>query len=93
MAQERAGFAFDAGKTTVGEYLGRWHEESVKDSIKPATYENYSQATHKHLIPALGQIKLKDLKPDHVRRLRRSKLEEGYSTASGRAARPEVGGR
>lgn len=80
VAQERAGFAFDAGKTAVEEYLSGWLEESVKDSIKPGTYENYSQATHKHLIPALGQIKLKNLTPDHVRRLRRSKLEEEYST-------------
>jgi hypothetical protein len=50
MAQERGGIAPDAGRITVGEYLGLWLEDSVKTSVKPVTYEGYRQLVRKHLI-------------------------------------------
>jgi hypothetical protein len=58
IAQERGGIAPDAGRTTVGEYLGLWLEDSVKTSVKPVTYESYRQLVRKHLIPSLGRNKL-----------------------------------
>ena len=80
MAQERDGIAPDAGRTTVGEYLGLWLEDSVKTSVKPVTYEGYRQLVRKHLVPSLGRNKLGDLTPEKVRRLRGAKLAEGLST-------------
>jgi integrase len=79
-AKESAGLVFEAGRTTVGEHLGRWLEESVKGSVKPTTYENYSQLVRRHVISALGRTKLKNLNTEHVRRFRRQKLDEGLST-------------
>jgi integrase len=80
IAQERGGIAPDAGRTTVGEYLGLWLEDSVKTSVKPVTYESYRPLVRKHLIPSLGRNKLGDLTPEKVRRLRGAKLAEGLST-------------
>jgi integrase len=71
---------FKAGRTTVGEHLDRWLEESMKGSVKPVTYENYSQLVRRHVIPALGRTKLKNLTTEHIRRFRRQKLDEGLST-------------
>jgi integrase len=52
----------------------------MKGSVKPATYENYSQLVRRHVIPAFGRTKLKNLTTDHIRRFRRRKLDEGLST-------------
>ena len=41
MADRDGGLLFDAGKLTVGEYLERWLADSVKGSVKEATYANY----------------------------------------------------
>ncbi len=79
-ARENAGLVFEASRTTVGEYLDRWLIESVKDSVKPGTYDSYSDLVRRHVIPALGRTKLKNLTTDQVRRFRRSKLDEGLST-------------
>jgi integrase len=46
----------------------------VRDSVKPNTFKSYSQLTHRHIIPALGRNKLKDLTPSHIRRFRSSAL-------------------
>ena len=64
----------------MGEYLERWLEDSVENSVKPATCESYRQLTHKHLIPSLGRNRLKDLTPQKVRRFRGSRLAAGLST-------------
>jgi integrase len=52
----------------------------MKGSVKPTTYENYSQLVRRHVIPTLGRTKLKNLTTDHIRRFRRKKLDEGLST-------------
>ena len=79
LANQDKGLAFDAGNLTVGEYLSCWLEDSVKDSVKAATYESYEKLSRVHLIPALGHQKLKMLTPPHLRGLYRSKLDNGLS--------------
>jgi integrase len=79
-AKESAGLVSEAGRTTVGKHLDRWLEESMKGSVKPATYENYSQLIRRHVIPALGRTKLTNLTTNHIRRFRRQKLDERLST-------------
>jgi integrase len=67
MADRDGGLLHDAGKLTVREYLDRWLADSVKGTVKEATYANYAYITHKHVSPALGHVKLKTLTPAHVR--------------------------
>ncbi|MDQ3509652.1 MAG: site-specific integrase [Actinomycetota bacterium] len=67
MADRDGGLVYDAGKLTVGEYLGRWLADSVKGTVKETTYANYSYITRVHISPALGRVKLKSLTPAHVR--------------------------
>ena len=51
----------------------------MRDTVKQTTFENYAYIVRQHLIPELDSLKLKDLKPDRVRRLYRKKLDSGLS--------------
>ncbi len=79
MADRDGGLVFDAGKTSLGEYLDRWLDDSVRDSVRQRTFERYEQIVRVHIKPTLGRIKLKALTPAHVRRLYREKLDAGLS--------------
>ncbi len=79
LADRNGGLTFDAGKTTVGEYLDRWIEDSVRDTVRQRTYERYEQLVRVHLKPAFGRVRLGALSPAHVRALYREKLDAGLS--------------
>jgi integrase len=82
LSDREDGLVFDAGNLTVGDYLERWLNDSVRSSVKQRTFENYSYVVRKYVIPTLGNIKLKALAPAHVQRLYRSKLDSGLSRAT-----------
>lgn len=79
MANRDQGLNFDAGTLTVGEYLPRWLEDSVKGTVRDNSYQRYEAMVRIHLIPELGRVKLKDLSPSHVRGLYKEKLDSGLS--------------
>jgi integrase len=79
LADREGGFTFDAGATTVEEYLARWLSHSVRDTVSQKTYERYESIVRVHLSPALGRIRLKALTPGHVRGLYREKLDAGLA--------------
>ena len=67
-------------RQTVGQFLYRWLEDSVKLSVRPLTYQQYEQHIRLYLapkqeiggtiqflgLPALGRIELSKLTPQHV---------------------------
>jgi integrase len=79
MTDADRGLLFDAGNLTVEEYTIRWLADSVRGTVRSATFERYEQITHKHIVPVIGRVKLKALTPAHVRGLYRKKLEAGLS--------------
>lgn len=82
LSDREDGLNFDAGRLTVGEYLERWLEDSVKDTVRPSTYQRHEELTKLHLVPTLGRLKLQGLTPMQVRRLYREKLDGGLSSAT-----------
>jgi integrase len=54
----------------------------VKGSVKEATHANYGHFARKHICPALGRVKLKNLTPAHVRSLYGEKSRSGLSAAT-----------
>src|SRR6266550_3387137 len=66
-------------RQSTGEFLKRWLEDSVKTSVRPATYSMYWHLTTRHLIPNLERIPLHKLSPEHVQELLRVKTEEGLA--------------
>src|SRR5918997_215110 len=79
---ERSGVAFDADNMKVGKYLGRWLTDSVRDTVRPTTFERHEQMVRLHIRPVLGELKLKNLTSAHVRGLYRQKLDAGLSFAA-----------
>jgi integrase len=49
------------GKLTVGELLNSWLTSYAKTNCGPMTFEGYQNIAQHHLVPALGNIKLKEL--------------------------------
>jgi integrase len=84
MADRNAGFVFDAGNLTVGEYLDRWLSDSVRGTVRPSTVERHEINIRVHIAPAMGRVKLKALTPAHVRSLHREKLDAGLAPATAR---------
>src|SRR5919112_3180844 len=78
-ADRDTGFVFDADNITLGNYLDRWINDSVRDTVRQRTWERYEQIVRVHIKPALGRVKLKDLTATHARGLYREKLESGSS--------------
>jgi len=51
---------------TVADFLDRWLEQSVKPSVHPPTHQQYHQHARLYLKPALGGVRLADLRPQHI---------------------------
>jgi integrase len=79
LSNRNKGLVFDADNLRLGEYLGRWLIDSVRDTVRPTTFERYEQVVRLHINPVLGNVKLKNLTPAHVRGLYRQKLDAGLS--------------
>ncbi len=72
---ERGVYA-DPGRQTLAEYLHRWVEHKAAD-LAPRTLDSYRLIVDKHLVPALGNTRLADLKPLHIQEYYRKALEDG----------------
>ena len=79
LSQVQKGMSFTAARTTLKEYLEEWLI-TFKSSVRPKTITQYSQIVRQHIIPNLGKIKLKDLRPDQIQLLYNAKLKAGVST-------------
>lgn len=53
---------------TLAEFLEDWLREKAKQ-VKPSTVSSYQQILNLYVVPYLGKIKMKDLKPQHFVRL------------------------
>lgn len=69
-------------KQTVGTFLSKWLEETVKPSARPRTYYTYEHRIRLHLVPAFGRIALDKLTPQHVQSFIAQQQRVGASPAS-----------
>jgi integrase len=78
-ADRDGGLVLDADDLKLGEYLGLWLADSVRDTVRATTYERYEQMVRLHIRSLLGNVQLKNLTSAHVRGLHRQKLDAGLS--------------
>ncbi|HEX76206.1 MAG TPA: site-specific integrase [Dehalococcoidia bacterium] len=71
------GSYIEPSKTTMAEYLEYWLAEYVKPNLSPKGYERYESISRVHLIPAIGNIALTQLKPEHLQKLYAAKIKAG----------------
>jgi integrase len=64
-------------KTTLAEFLERWLKDYAWPNLAPRTAEGYEHIIRRHLVPALGNMTLMQLKPEHLQRYYSEKLTGG----------------
>src|SRR5215212_8040722 len=79
MADRDDGLVFDAGGSTVGDYLDRWLSDSVRGTVRESTYSRDKYLITNHIKPALGRLKLTNLNALHLQGLYRDRLDPGLS--------------
>ena len=75
------GGSYESMRMTVEEYLGRWLI-AAKTSIRVKTYRQYAQVVQQHIVPTLGPIKLRDLRPEQIQSFYSTKLDKGTSPST-----------
>jgi integrase len=65
LAQVDNGLNFKGANLTLKEFMTDWLV-NVESSLRPNTYKQYRQITNQHILPYLGNFKLKDLNPQHI---------------------------
>jgi len=78
----------EPSRTTVGEYLQHWADAHVWTHTSPRTAESYAAEIRRHILPALGSIKLSELQPQHIEKyykhLRTNGRKDGQGGLSAR---------
>lgn len=58
-------------------YFKAWLESYAKTHVKPSTYASYELAYQRHLLPFLGDIDIKEITREQLKRFMYEKLREG----------------
>lgn len=66
-------------KSTLGEWVRRWLVDYKKMDLRITTWESYRYLAEKHIIPALGQLPLPNVRTEHLQKLYKEKIESGLS--------------
>lgn len=66
MRQLEDGYDPQDGDQTVAEYMTWWLDTVAEPNCKPSTMRTYRQRSRDYIVPTIGRVKLRDLKPAHV---------------------------
>lgn len=58
----------DEDKVTVGEWMEHWLENHARHSVRASTFVSYEGIVRKHIVPALGEIRLVRLRAPRVQK-------------------------
>jgi integrase len=61
----------ESSKQTLAEFLDLWERDWAAVNVTPKTLERYSQLLRKHVRPALGDLGIQAIKPEHLNKLYR----------------------
>jgi integrase len=75
----RDGLVIEDERITVGQFLDRYLQDVAAHTLRPKTFEAYSYLIRMHIKPALGNIRLNQLRPARVQKFYADKLESGLS--------------
>lgn len=79
----KKGISPKAGKITVGKWLDTWLDTYARVRVRQNTFEGYQRIVDSHLKPALGAIKINELRPSHVQKMINEKMEKGNKRTGG----------
>jgi integrase len=76
----------DMGRLTLADYVvGTWCE-AYASQLSPKTWMHYRQLLNKHILPALGPLELRAIRPETIGRWQAERLAAGYGRVSVRYA-------
>jgi integrase len=70
------GIDLDAQSITVGVFLDRWLESVATDRVRPSTLSGYRGHIEHHIKPAIGRVKLTNLRALHVEEMMASMMQQ-----------------
>ena len=70
------------GKTTFGDYAGKWIEQHVEMTCKPGTIDTTRRVLKNHVLPSFENFLLHDINRESLRSYCAKRKAEGYSTAT-----------
>jgi integrase len=82
LANRSKGIVVDDENLTLGAWLDRWLEDSVRGNVGAGSLRQYSIHIHHHIQPSLGRVKLSRLNPSHIQALYAQKLRDGLAPAT-----------
>ncbi len=74
------GLNLSAANVDFATFLNKWYD-AHKLSIRLNTSINYRRMLDHHIIPAMGKMKLKDIRPDHIQGFYTAEMKAGTSKA------------
>lgn len=78
-AELAKGTYIEPSAMSVGDWLDEWLETYKKRTVRATSYQIIFQAIKTHLKPSLGNIKLKDLRPEMIQKMINSMSDQGYA--------------
>src|SRR5437588_12354048 len=76
----------DMGRVTLADYVvGTWCE-AYASQLSPKTWMHYRQLLNKHLLPPLGRLGLRSIRPETIARWQAERLAAGHGRVSVRYA-------
>jgi len=81
-ADHSRGVLISARAQTLAMFLDGWLERSLKPRAKARAFESFSSIIRLHIRPALGNVPLHKLSPQHISRLLHEKTTAGLSPQS-----------
>lgn len=66
-------------KITVAAWLEEWMATFCANRVKPLTYQSYETIIRRHIVPAIGAVKLQALRGSHVQRIYNAMKDAGLS--------------
>jgi integrase len=82
LSDRQGGLVFDDEGLTVGKYLDKWLEGSLRGAVRQSTFDRYEIAIRVHIKPILGRLKLTKIAPTHLAGFYQDKLAAGFAPAS-----------
>jgi len=76
-AKVKSGLVMTGGKITLQEFSERWMAEYAKVNLQPGTVTKYRQELNDKILPALGHLKLSELRPHRVNSFFASLTQDG----------------
>ena len=66
MQKCRNGKLLDGEKITLKDFIERWRSERAEQELQPGTLDKYNDAINHFILPALGHLKLTEIKPHSI---------------------------